>query len=1620
MSRARTVPKLIGSAAIAAVVFSALVATSAPATAAGQVHDGLSAATAAASCWEIKQDTPAAADGTYWLLTPAMAAPGQFYCDMTTDGGGWVLIGKGREGWSGHYEGTGTASALRTAGLSPMSGVTTQYPATVVDGLLNGGRPDALADGIRLKRATNAGGTAWQESRFNTDKEDRWVWTFGAEHQVAWYSFDGVRGTGGLTSSFGPDNAYRRINTNTSEVKAQNYTIGFSYGTGVTGTSASTSYLWSATDGGTSPRPYTEMYLRPQIRSLDAGFTRIGDAGTTARTNPPAAGSLALDSPWGLAAPVSPKREGDVETQAFVQSGNTMYVGGNFTSVQRAADSTGADKVAQSFLAAFDVNTGELIRTFTPQLDGSVMSLAVLPSGAIVAAGMFGNANGAPATAIVALDPATGATATGWNLTVENRLTAGVLRVSDLAVSGNWLYLGGAFTHLSGGSKPDSAVYARGAARVAVSDGTPAADWNPDFNGTVVAIDPNAEGSRLYAAGYFSTSGTADAFRAAAVQTAAGAPLATPAWTPVWSTTNNTYQQTIGAVGDRVWVGGSEHSLFSYSPATFDRLSGNIGKNNGDFQTMAASKTGILYAGSHGHDWNYSNAFTWSNVGTGWTEADSFEWVGAWDAASGNIIPSFNPNMKFRLGQGIWASAVDSNGTLWAGGDMTTVATVTKAGKWSGGFARFPQRDAAAPTTPGTLTSSQDTSTTIKLWWGASSDNSGKATYQVLRNDRVVATTSGTSLVVPKGGENRFFVRAVDAAGNLSASTPVLTASGGNAAPVPVFSSSMNGFTATFDASGSTDDGSITDYAWNFGDGTTGTGLTPSHAYAGAGAYTVSLTATDNGGEKAQVSHTVTLIQPVPKDAYGATVYGQSPTLFYRLGEAAGTTATDSSTSLSPGDYSGGVTLGQAGALAGVSDTAVGFDGTSGLLASHTSYVSPTTYSLEAWFNTTTKRGGKLIGFGNMASGLSGSYDRHVYMQNDGTLVFGTYTGTKNVITTPAAYNDGKWHAVVATQSSSGMVLYVDGVQVGTNPQTGAQNYTGYWRIGGDSTWGSASPYFAGTLDEVAVYPTALTAAQASRHYQLGTSLTPPNQAPVASFKSSVKDLGVSVDGSGSSDPDGTVASYAWDFGDGATASGATASHTYAAAGTFTVTLTVTDNAGATGVATAPVTVVQPQASTVDKVLVPAKSTWSWRYETTAPATGWKDPGFDASAWKTGAGALGFGSTGLATNIDVPAPTSGRPLAAYFLRNFSIDSASAVQRLSLQTVADDGVVVYVNGTEVGRSNMPAGNVTFNTYALSAVNTTTATKAPVTIDVPVSLLKDGTNTIAVETHLNYRATSDISFDLAATATVATGTLVPNQAPVAKFTNKASDLGVSLDGSTSSDADGSITSYSWDYGDQTPTGTGAISNHTYAAAGTYTVTLTVTDNQGATGVSGGPVTVAAAAAAASVVLMPAKSPWSWRFDATAPAVQWKDLGYDASAWKIGSGVLGFGSTGLGTNIDVAGPASSRPLAAYFVGQFNLAAASKVTKLTLNTVADDGAVVYVNGTEVARSRMPAGTPTFATYALSAITTAKANAAPLAIDVPVSLLVDGINAIAVETHLNYRATPDVSFDLSAVATTQ
>ncbi|MBD9698243.1 PKD domain-containing protein [Flavimobilis sp. GY10621] len=314
-----------------------------------------------------------------------------------------------------------------------------------------------------------------------------------------------------------------------------------------------------------------------------------------------------------------------------------------------------------------------------------------------------------------------------------------------------------------------------------------------------------------------------------------------------------------------------------------------------------------------------------------------------------------------------------------------------------------------------------------------------------------------------------------------------------------------------------------------------------------------------------------------PADAYGAAVYGDQPALFWRLAETSGTSVADASRSGQPGTLSGTVTYGVPGALSGVANTAFRLASPARIVGSR-QVSNPTRFTTEAWIRTTSTQGGRIVGFGNSASTTSTNYDRHTYMQDDGRIVFGVYRGAEYRATSTAAYNDGTWHHVVSSLGADGMRLYVDGELVGTNPQTRAESYTGWWRVGGDNTWGSSAQTLAGDIDEVAIYAQQLSDATVASHYALGSGVV-PNESPTAAFSADVTELAVALDASGSDDPDGTIASYAWSYGDGSTGTGKTSSHTYAADGTYTVTLTVTDDRGATDTATRQVEVAAPPAN---------------------------------------------------------------------------------------------------------------------------------------------------------------------------------------------------------------------------------------------------------------------------------------------------------------------------------------------------------------------------------------------------------------------------------------------------------
>ncbi|MFE2252434.1 DNRLRE domain-containing protein, partial [Streptomyces lavendulae] len=256
--------------------------------------------------------------------------------------------------------------------------------------------------------------------------------------------------------------------------------------------------------------------------------------------------------------------------------------------------------------------------------------------------------------------------------------------------------------------------------------------------------------------------------------------------------------------------------------------------------------------------------------------------------------------------------------------------------------------------------------------------------------------------------------------------------------------------------------------------------------------YTYRVTATDAAGNVSAPSGTVSVTVPVSADAYPSQVRADGAQLYWRYDESALPYVADSSDGNQAGVHQNAPALRQSPGAVGGASTAIGFNGTNAHVYGDRRQSVGSTYSIETWFRTATTQGGKLVGFGNQQINGSSQYDKHVYMTDDGRLVYGVYTGATRTITTAASYNDDKWHHVVATQGPGGMTLYVDGAQKGTLNVTTHENFSGYWRVGFDGLGGwpdrPTSEHFAGLIDETAVYPGVLSAAQVQNHYALASA----------------------------------------------------------------------------------------------------------------------------------------------------------------------------------------------------------------------------------------------------------------------------------------------------------------------------------------------------------------------------------------------------------------------------------------------------------------------------------------------------------------------------------------------------
>lgn len=152
-----------------------------------------------------------------------------------------------------------------------------------------------------------------------------------------------------------------------------------------------------------------------------------------------------------------------------------------------------------------------------------------------------------------------------------------------------------------------------------------------------------------------------------------------------------------------------------------------------------------------------------------------------------------------------------------------------------------------------------------------------------------------------------------------------------------------------------------------------------------------------------------------------------------------------------------------------------------------------------------------------------------------------------------------------------------------------------------------------------------------------------------------------------------------------------------------------------------------------------------WHYEDSGNDLGntWREPAFDDTTWNSGPGKLAYGETDAATELNSEA--SPRPTTVYFRSTFTVDDPSQYAGGLVNVLRDDGAVVYINGQEIGRSNMPLGDVTYDTLAVR--NNARDENVYFPLDFAAGVLQPGENTIAVEVHqFRVTASGDLAFDL----------------------------------------------------------------------------------------------------------------------------------------------------------------------------------------------------------------------------------------------------------------------------------
>lgn len=1049
-------------------------------------------------------------------------------------------------------------------------------------------------------------------------------------------------------------------------------------------------------------------------------------------------------------------------------NGDTAYAGGKFTAARPAGALPGVNTVARSNLMAIKLSTGALT-DFAPVVNGQVKALALSPDGSrLYIGGSFNQVDGKSRWNIAAFDTATGALLNTFKPAV------GGSYVNAIAASNTTVYVGGLISAGNGTARKN--LMAFNASNGALTSWAPTADLQVD----AMVLTPAKD--KVIIGGRFGTVNGATQRGLAALTLADGTVISS--WIAPSIIKNGistgTYAGRAGIYSlstdsDSVyasgWVFSNAATGNMEGGARIDADTGAVLWMNdchGDQYWSYSDDTNVYVAG-HPHDCmsiggypdkaatylHHTLAMTKDVKGTvAPRQATSIysNWGGQGAPALIGWYPDWTTGTATGQGQAAWT--IDGgNGYVVVGGEFPYVNSKTQQG-----LVRFGPARMAGTTSQGPRLSGADWPAT------ATSKAAGLVSVTVPGNwDR------DDQNLTYKFYRNNTLVSTVTRVSNFW-TVPAVSILDNTATP-----------------------GSTYDYkvVASDGDGNSATSATATVTVAGTGTL----------------------------PDYTKTALSDGATLYWPLGGADGTTdLLGRNNGISGSSVS---TPSGTGALGVSGNQAYGFNGTSRATIGSTNLENrPGTFSVEGWFKTSTNgynKGGKLFGYGNSQTGSSSSNDRHVYMTNNGRIAFGIYNNLSPLaIVSSGSYNNAQWHHVVASlDPASGMKLYVDGALVASNPATVAQNFDGYWRVGGDaigSSWPNypSSAWFTGSLDEFAVYPVGLSSDQVKTHYQVGKGL----HAPSAAFTSSAADLTVSFDASTSADGSAPITGYAWDFGDGTTGTGVTTSHTYADAGSYPVTLTVTDAVnGLSGTTTSSVTVTKPHTAPV--ALFSAQGS-GLSVSVDASASTASDGDALTYAWD-----FGDGSTGTGVTAQHKYATAGSYTVSLTVTDEHALSASTSAAFS---ASHDAPVADFTSEATSLS------VAFDAGASTASDGDSLTYAWDFGDGSNGTGKTPTHKYAAAG--SYSVVLTVTDEHAATGTKTVTVSPTHNDPTVGFSTATEGLKLSVDAAATKTADGAdVTGFAWDFGDGS-TGSGVTATRTYAAAGTYQVKLTVTDALGGT--------------------------------------------------------------------------------------------------------------------------------------------------------------------------------------------